>query len=219
MKFRNILESSENINSLGNKFRNKRFNFFEKKLHYLQFPLKILDIGGTESFWVNRNFHNKNDFFITLLNLTKIEVHFSNFNSIVGDAANLSQFKINEFDITFSNSVIEHLGSSEYQLKMAKEVIRVGKYHFIQTPNLFFPIEPHYLLPFFQFFPSKLKYFILTKTKLSRGKKWNKNSANNYINEIRLISFKEMKSLFPESKFYIEKVFGMKKSFTAHNFP
>jgi len=93
MKFRNILESSENINSLGNKFRNKRFNFFEKKLHYLQFPLKILDIGGTESFWVNRNFHNKNGFFITVLNLSKIEVHFSNFNSVVGDAANLSQFK------------------------------------------------------------------------------------------------------------------------------
>ena len=101
---------------------------------------------------------------------------------------------------------------------MAKETQRVGKYYFIQTPNKHFIIEPHFLLPFFQFLPKNLQYYILTKTKLSRGKKWNKKFAKNYINEIRLLSLNEMKELYPHSKFDFEKFIGLTKSFTAHNF-
>jgi len=66
--------------------------------------------------------------------------------------------------------------------------------------------------------PNSLKYFILTKTKLSRLKKWDQEFAKQYIEEIRLLSEKEMKILFPKSKIYYEKFFGMNKSFTAHNF-
>jgi hypothetical protein len=101
---------------------------------------------------------------------------------------------------------------------MASEIVRVGKKHIVQTPNKYFFIEPHYLLPFFQFVPKKLKYFILTKTKLSRLKKWDKNFAMQYISEIRLLSLKEMKILFPKSKIYFENFLGMNKSFTMHNF-
>jgi hypothetical protein len=74
------------------------------------------------------------------------------------------------------------------------------------------------LLPFFQFIPDKLKYLILTKTKMSRLKTWDKNFAKQYIKEIRLLSLKEMKLLFPNSKIYFEKFLGMNKSFTIHNF-
>ena len=35
--------------------------------------------------------------------------------------------------------------------------IRVGKKYFIQTPNKYFPIEPHYLFPFFQFMSYNFK--------------------------------------------------------------
>ena len=100
---------------------------------------------------------------------------------------------------------------------MASEVTRVGKKYVIQTPNKYFFIEPHYLLPFFQFLPNSLKFFILTKTKMSRLKKWDKELAKQYIDEIRLMNFNEIKTLFPNCKVYFEKFLGMNKSFTVHN--
>ena len=136
----------------------------------------------------------------------------------IGDATDLSQFNNKSFDIVHSNSVIEHLYNFENQKKMASEIIRVGKKYIVQTPNKYFFLEPHYLLPFFDIIPKKLKYLILTKTKLSRLKKWDKNFAKQYIKEIRLLSEKEMKTLFPKSKIYFEKFLGMNKSFTMHNF-
>ncbi|MGL1255153.1 methyltransferase domain-containing protein, partial [Vibrio parahaemolyticus] len=85
-----------------------------------------------------------------LLNLEKEEVTNPQFQSITGNATDLSGINDQQFDIVFSNSVIEHLYTWENQEKMAKEVLRVGKYHFIQTPNYWFPIEPHWVFPFFQ---------------------------------------------------------------------
>lgn len=181
-------------------------------------PLNILDVGGLESFWVNGGFANDPDYNISIVNLTEIPVHYSNFRSLKGDATALSEFNDGEFDIVFSNSVIEHLYTKENQVKMAAEIARVGKYYYVQTPNKHFFVEPHYVLPFFQYLPAGLKYFILTKTPLSRGKKWNSVDAQQYIDEIRLLSLNEMKELFPGADFYMEEFYGLVKSFTAHNF-
>lgn len=57
----------------------------------------------------------------------------------------MKQFQDNEFDAVFSNSVIEHVGDYEAQRQMANEIMRVGKRYFVQTPNFYFPIEPHIL--------------------------------------------------------------------------
>ena len=195
MILKKILQDSKQKESIGNKFRNKRFVYFERLISNLPRPIHILDVGGTEDFWVNRGYNKKEDVKITLLNLKTIITNYNNITSIVGDATDLSLFKEDHFDIVFSNSVIEHLHNFKNQQKMAQEVQRVGIYHFIQTPNKYFLIEPHFLFPLFQFLPKSLKYLLLTKTKLSRGKKWNKKFAKEYIQEIRLLSLKEMKYL------------------------
>jgi len=218
LNFKSIFDISENKNSLGNKFRKKRFSFFLKKFDSLNKPITLLDIGGKINFWENRGLAGNNDYIITIINIEKEKSNYSNINCLIGDATNLNQFNNKSFDIVHSNSVIEHLYNFNNQSKMASEIIRVGKKHIVQTPNKYFFIEPHYLLPFFQFIPNKLKYYILTKTKLSRLKKWDKNFAKQYIKEIRLLSEKEMKTLFPKSKIYFEKFLGMNKSFTMHNF-
>lgn len=111
--------------------------------------ITILDVGGTEFFWVNRGYDKKLNVQITLLNLTKFETHYPNMISVKGDACNLSEFKDNEFDLVFSNSVIEHLYTQENQIRMAEEVQRVGKNFYIQMPYKYFFVEPHYLLPYF----------------------------------------------------------------------
>ena len=217
MILKKILQDSKQKESIGNKFRKKRFVYFERLISNLPRPIHILDVGGTEDFWVNRGYNKKEDVKITLLNLKTIITNYNNITSIVGDATDLSLFKEDHFDIVFSNSVIEHLYNFKNQQKMAQEVQRVGVYHFIQTPNKYFLIEPHFLFPLFQFLPKSLKYLLLTKTKLSRGKKWNKKSAKQYIQEIRLLSLKEMKYLFPNSKNKTERFLGMSKSYTLHN--
>ncbi len=218
MNFNNFFEISEKKDSLGNKFREKRFSFFLKKINKLPKPVSILDVGGKINFWENRGLAGNLNYKITIVNIEKEISKYSNINYEIGDATNLSQFVDKSFDVAHSNSVIEHLYNFENQKKMSSEIIRVGQKYIVQTPNKFFLIEPHYLLPFFQFIPNKLKYFILTKTKLSRLKKWDKKFASQYIEEIRLLSLKEMKELFPSSKIYFEKFLGMNKSFTMHNF-
>lgn len=218
MNFNSIFDISENKNSLGNQFREKRFSFFLKKINKLRKPVSILDVGGKINFWENRGLAGNLNYNITIVNIEKETSKYSNINYEIGDATNLSHFNNKSFDIVHSNSVIEHLYNFENQKKMSSEIVRVGQKYIVQTPNKFFLIEPHYLLPFFQFIPNKLKYFILTKTKLSRLKKWDKKLAGQYIEEIRLLSLKEMKELFPSSKIYFEKFLGMNKSFTMHNF-
>jgi hypothetical protein len=218
MSIKDIFDSSDKPLSWGNRFRNKRFEFLRGKLDTLPKPVRILDIGGLESFWTNRGYGDNPDFQITLLNLEKHPTSCSCIDSISGDATNLFGIGDKEFDVAFSNSVIEHLYTLDNQRQMALEIQRVGKHHFVQTPNKYFPVEPHYLLPFFDWLPASWKYIILTKTKLSRLKKWNHQDAKQYVDEIRLISFREFKRLFPQSHMYKEKIMGLTKSFTAHNF-
>ncbi|MDC8002350.1 class I SAM-dependent methyltransferase [Aequorivita todarodis] len=219
MSFINDLANYNNQKSLANKFRNKRFHFFESQLIKLDNGkiITILDVGGTESFWVNRGYHEKPNVKITLLNLTKFETHYPNMISVKGNACDLSEYKEDEFDLVFSNSVIEHLYNNENQKLMAQEVQRVGKNHYIQTPYKYFFVEPHYLLPYFQFLPKKAKIFILSKTKLSRGTKISTEEAKDQAEQIVLVSKKRMKQLFPGSKIYKEKFLGMTKSLTAYS--
>lgn len=208
-----------NPSSLANQFRHKRFQVFDEKVKRIgQKQLRILDVGGTELFWKNRGYHLLPNIQITLLNIFEEKPSYTNFHAHVGDATNMIEFADKSFDIVFSNSVIEHLFKFENQKLMAKEVQRVSERHFIQTPNRYFFMEPHFLLPYFQFYPQSVKLWILTETKLSRGFKYSSEDAQRRIDEITLLSKNEMKELFPNSKFYDEKVLGMIKSFTAYNF-
>ena len=221
-----ILASSDEKASLGNKFREKRFQYFHSLIRPLiedkrskgTLPLGILDLGGTESYWVNMSYHLNSDVEIKLVNLEKFATSHHNITSIIGDATDLHKYEDKEYDIVFSNSVIEHLYNFDAQKKMSEEAQRVGKKHFVQTPNKHFFIEAHYILPFFQYLPKKLQYPILTQTPLSRGRKWNKVFARQYVDEIRLLSLREMIALFPQSRIYKEQFLGMTKSITAHNF-
>ncbi len=204
--------------SASHNFRSKRFEFFKSLLNKLPKPIKILDIGGTQAFWESMNFIEP-DIEITLLNLEVQETTHSNFKSVKGDATNLSQYSDKSFDIVFSNSVIEHLYTKENQISMAKEVNRVGKNYFIQTPNYWFPIEPHWVFPCFQYLPFSMKVFLTYNFDLGHIKKANnKEKAIEQVREIRLLTFKEMQQLFPDAKIYKEKFLGLNKSFVAYKF-
>ena len=216
----NFLASSDNPNSLGYKFRTKRLQEFEK-MFFSRFSglekIEILDVGGTGYFWKNSALLSHPGLRITLLNLYPVETSHPAIHAVQGDATDMCEFEKGSFDLVFSNSVIEHLYTLELQKKMASEILRVGKSYFIQTPNVYFPIEAHYALPFAQYYPKAFLHFILTQTKLSRLRKWSYTEASQYIDEIRLLNAQEMKALFPGASLLKEKVLGLTKSITAHN--
>lgn len=66
-------------------------------------------------------------------------------------------FKDRSFDIVHSSAVIEHVGSDKNQIKFISECARVARRAlFITTPNRWFPIEIHTLIPFIHWLPSKI---------------------------------------------------------------
>ncbi|HEV8515442.1 MAG TPA: class I SAM-dependent methyltransferase [Cyclobacteriaceae bacterium] len=207
-----------NPSYIGSRFRKKRFQFFEEKLALLEKPVTILDIGGTARFWTDENYQDK-DVLITIINLKTEKSNSSNIRVMEGNACDLSMFADKSFDIAFSNSLIEHLHTTENQSKMASEAIRVANHYFIQTPNKYFPIEPHFKFPFFQFLPKKLQVFLQTKTSIINGVKYSREYAENIIEEIRLLSRKEIQGFFPNGDLEVERFMGLAKSFMLYKFP
>jgi ubiquinone/menaquinone biosynthesis C-methylase UbiE len=212
------IADNSNETSFSHKMRKMRFAHFMSLLNKMDRPISILDVGGTQEYWSKMGFNNP-DIQITLLNLKEQHVTGESFKSVAGDATNMKEFSNKSFDIVFSNSVIEHLFTRSQQLKMANEVTRVGKFYYIQTPNFFFPIEPHFLFPGFQFLPFSLRVFMINKFSLGHiPRKKLKNDAITQINEIKLLATTDMKELFPDATIWKEKLFGMTKSIVAHNF-
>lgn len=218
MSLLNTLADNKNSSSLSHKMRTTRFSFFLSLIKDLPRPISILDIGGTTGFWEAMNF-NEEGISITLLNLTHQPVSVPGITSVTGDATNLIEFPDQSFDVIFSNSVIEHLFTYDNQKKMASEVQRVGKHYFIQTPNYWFPIEPHWVFPLFQYLPFSAKVFLTQNFSLGHLKKIpGRKDAEEQVKEVRLLSLSEMKNLFPDGAIYKEKILGLNKSFVAYKF-
>jgi SAM-dependent methyltransferase len=100
----------------------------------------------------------------------------------------LLPFKDNQFDIVFSNAVLEHVGNKEDQKKFIVELLRVSRSFFLTTPNRWFPVEFHTAIPLLHYLPKK----IYRKTLSAVGETYWSNEKN-----LNLLSRKELKNLFP----------------------
>jgi SAM-dependent methyltransferase len=67
-------------------------------------------------------------------------------------------FADGEFDLAFSNAVVEHVaGGREGQRQFVNELCRVAGRVFVTTPNRWFPLEVHTLLPFVHWLPARAR--------------------------------------------------------------
>jgi SAM-dependent methyltransferase len=67
-------------------------------------------------------------------------------------------FADGEFDLGFSNAVVEHVaGGREGQRRFVHELCRVARRVFVTTPNRWFPLEVHTLLPFVHWLPAPVR--------------------------------------------------------------
>lgn len=215
--------SGTNTGSLANRFRKQRMRiveyyfdrWFHKKMENGD-TISILDIGGTYQFWSSSGFKYLDCAKITLANISNIEVpdEETNFESVYGDATDLSVFSDKSFDLVFSNSCIEHIGKMPEWKKMSSEMMRLGKYYYLQTPNKYFPMEPHFLIPGFQFLPLNVQVSLLEHFDVGNySKAHNHEDAVKKAKSVCLLSYHDLRTLFPDAKILREKYFGATKSY------
>jgi len=180
---------------------------------------RILDIGGFGNSLeiLDKNFVKNND--ITILNLDNVEIKNNEVKFVKGDATKSMLFSENNFDVVHCNSVIEHINTNKLRKALSENIQSWGKYFLVQTPNYYFPMEPHFLFPFFQFLPLNVRAFILTKISLGTfPKESNYKNAKKIVSSVRLLKKSELQALFPGVKIVKEKIAFFTKSFIAHNF-
>lgn len=175
---------------------------------------RILDVGGYVGNWEGAPITSK----ITVLNLSFPPASrpiSTRFTSKVGDGRKM-EFADQSFDILFSNSVIEHVGSFEDQKRFAAEARRVGKQIFVQTPNRWFFIEPHFVAFFVHYLPRPIAKRLLPIFSV-RGifQRGDNIDLKQLAEEVRLLSYWEFQQLFFDCEIHREKWFGMTKSFIA----
>lgn len=112
-------------------------------------------------------------------------------------------FDDGEFDVAYSNSVIEHLDPAD-RARFASEIRRVAGRYLVQTPNVWFPVEPHVLLPGFQFLPLA-----------ARRRLWGLGVSEDPFTDIRLLDSAELRGLFPDAVIVRERFAGLTKSLVA----
>lgn len=211
------LADSQLLSRAISHLRRKRFALFRELVGPLARPLRILDVGGTEHFWVQVGFAAEPGVHVTILNVTKPVTTLPSFTGVVGDARSMPEFADGEFDVAFYNSVIEHVGALPEQLAMAAEMQRVGKRYFVQTPNRRFPLEPHFLVPWFQYLPEDAKVWLIRRWRLGHvPRQPDPDKARALARSTQLMTKAELVRAFPDARIYEETVLGLPKSFICY---
>ena len=179
--------------------------------------VKIVDIGGTKKYWdiLPKSFLEKTK--ITIVNLpgALLPDNESTFSFCEGDGCDLNMFGDNTFDIVHSNSVIEHVGDWGKIVDFSKEVSRLGRQYFVQTPSYWFPIEPHYRTPFIHWLPVPIQARLILNYNLGNFRKRNSfDQAMRLIESIHLLSKPMIQELFPDAQIHTEWMF-FPKSYVA----
>lgn len=168
----------------------------------------MVDIDGLVEHWTD----DPRD--ITVLNLTPQTA--TGCKVMVGDARNAG-LADSSFDLAYSNSVIEHVGEWPDQVALAAELRRIGKAVYCQTPNRWFPVEVHYLTLFLHWYPGLLRNYWIARFFTGWG--WlvspDHTRVQQYYDSVRLLSFSQVKKLFPDCDIQKEKFLGMTKSLIA----
>jgi SAM-dependent methyltransferase len=94
-------------------------------------------------------------------------------------------FEDGEFDVAFSNAVIEHVGGRDEQARFVAELCRVAPRVFLSTPNRWFPVETHTLVPLVHWLPRPAADRAM---RALRREDWD---------QVELLSREELLALFP----------------------
>ena len=215
-----VVDRYDDPNWRVSRFRKRRFHNMRQLIDSVlaeKGSCRILDFGGTTSYWtIAAEYISSNPITIDLLNLNPEETADGPFRYIQGDARDVPEIGADTYDIAHSNSVIEHVGTWDSMIGMASEIRRVAKRYFVQTPNFWFPYEPHFQLPIFHWLPEQIRTHILLSRDCGyEAKAVDYNSAVRRIENCRLLSCRQIEALFPDGEIVRERYLGLTKSLMA----
>ena len=213
--------------SISERFREKRWMNLLRRFPDLG-DIRVIDLGGTswdwtEGYWrtvakvTPKPFAPKE---VLVVNLDESALRYPApwISTVAGDVCDLPEDVLGTgFDLVFSNSLIEHVGGHFRRKAMADAIHRLADHHWVQTPSRYFPIEPHWMFPGFQFLPASARAGISPRWPLSppdlRGQ--SKVQALEEVLGIELVGMSEMRRLFPDSELHRERFAGWTKSIVA----
>jgi hypothetical protein len=188
-------------------FRRKRRRWFAREFLDCR---TVIDIGGTTDIWEQVGFAER----ITLLNVCDPPNDLPpKFRYIQGDGRDTGLPNAT-FDLAFSNSAIEHVGNFEDQRRFANEMLRLGRRIYCQTPNKWFPVEPHFLGLLVHWLPRR--WFGHTVYRYLTVNGWiakpDRETSAVLVASVRLLTRRELVQLFPGCKVRTERLMGLPKS-------
>jgi hypothetical protein len=206
--------------------RARRRLLFLRRVAALPNPLRIIDLGGSVDFWRQWGIRDSHGFRITLVNPHESDKDHLSHGAIPGfmqemdrDATLLDEQELREFDLIFSNSMLEHIDHLDARERLCRKIEMSGRPYFIQVPNKYSPIDPHYphpLVPFFAAYPKPMKARLLTFSGLGCH-----SGPSTYDRAIQVLRYYnpigpgELRSLFPSARQTAEKFMGLPLSLIA----
>jgi len=222
------LADTSSPESLSSQFRRRRDIGLRRLISEISAAnggrIGILDLGGSVEYWrrVGFDFLAEVGARIVVLNVEATELKSDSadpdlFEAVVGDACHLPHIAEGEFDLVHSNSVIEHVGNWSRMKAFGAEVRRIGRSYYVQTPNFWSPIEPHfYRAPMIHWLPRPLQASVMAHFAVTQsGKASSLDDAFRILDGTQLIDRRQMQIIFPDAVHSRERVFGLTKSLIA----
>ncbi|MCD1642971.1 SAM-dependent methyltransferase [Aurantimonas coralicida] len=209
--------------SLEFQFRARRFvrirNLIDAVLAE-QERCEIVDLGGTEKYWAVAGDYldrRRGRVFVTLVNTEpQVVARPDQFRAVRESASDLTLFEDQGFDLAHSNSVIEHVGSRANMRDFALNMRRLAPRYYCQTPNYWFPYEPHFRTAGFQYLPKAVRVAMLQRFALGFFDRIDDaEDARNVVRDHDLIGRRQMAAFFPDGEISYETVLGLRKSVIA----
>lgn len=192
----------------------------ERRMHHLlsKFPdfhnYRILDCGGSVEYWQSTLVRPAS---VTIVNIEAEDVidHPEQIEIIKADVCTLSPDQFREYDLVFSNSLIEHVGGYHRRRALADLIRAAAPRYWIQTPDRYFPLEPHWVFPMMQALPLAARARISLSWPFGHVRSRTYADALHDCLSTELVSAAEMELLFPEAEIWHERVLGISKSIVA----
>ena len=194
---------------LQTRWRQRRMTIFVERLR-ASTDDHLIDIGGLPDVWRLVPRRPK----VTLLNLPGSFDRLTReqrmgFEFIEADILEQPDLTT-EYDIAFSNSVLEHVGPSEQQARFAN-IIRRAPAYWVQVPSPRFPIEQHCHAVLWWQRGERNRERVMRRWS-SRGS----DLSTRFMRDTRPIYRSTIHSLFPDAEILTERVLGFEKSFYAY---